>query len=648
MPDYTHFGMDIAIQEKRLQNLLRVFYHNNKMQHRFRKQLFGSEIDFFLDVPKLICLNTNANCLELDLRAWGPMTIRIPGMDPESRQVLFNARVLVSLQLAYQNGSMLFSIDDKGAKLEAFKIDIISGGPFSPLVAALLNTSFFHDLIEGALREQLASMQQLVPPLGIDNLGDITQAINIQFTPSVLDQVLAIGIDLELDGIKTTGDPKSLDTYLDITHDIEIVIHPEVLPIATARIRDEIAKAIVDDGATLDHIALSIYGGGFKLDGKVSKQGGAVTFSIIVKPKLIRPEILIDLGEDEYGEPCWYYQPAKEELWFDVLTFKWDVDRDWWTYLAEVLGGLFSFGIGAFIVEDYINMIRNNAFAKLSSAISSTNKLSSARTQKFTIDEMTPPIGFRWETFDCWSFGVFIDLGIRPYFNKPLHIQDGSLSIEEISTDPPRFKQYLPYDTHPDDPQLRIRWTVRRLDTNEILILDEGQAAQKQEITLMSIIPILLTAPQSTQYMVECRVYRVLGSAVEDLENWSEKFAISDRLDRSHPFVRWHHWVYPPIVQVEADGSQRIIGYNLTRRKSRIHRTDFPGRCKMVSHYSQNSPAPPYSPSGHPVPIPLLPHPEIQYLDDLPFPRADLMLHRAELCDYCFFGGPKKTVPLIP
>jgi hypothetical protein len=37
----------------------------------------------------------------------------------------------------------------------------------------------------------------------------------------------------------------------------------------------------------------------------------------------------------------------------------------------------------------------------------------------------------------------------------------------------------------------------------------------------------------------------------------------------------------------------------------------------------------------------------IQYLDALPFPVENLVASRKQVCDYCFFGGPTRTVPLI-
>jgi hypothetical protein len=34
-------------------------------------------------------------------------------------------------------------------------------------------------------------------------------------------------------------------------------------------------------------------------------------------------------------------------------------------------------------------------------------------------------------------------------------------------------------------------------------------------------------------------------------------------------------------------------------------------------------------------------------LDTLPFSVSDIALHRAELCDYCFYGGPAGLRPSL-
>jgi hypothetical protein len=39
--------------------------------------------------------------------------------------------------------------------------------------------------------------------------------------------------------------------------------------------------------------------------------------------------------------------------------------------------------------------------------------------------------------------------------------------------------------------------------------------------------------------------------------------------------------------------------------------------------------------------------PSFKSMDALPFPLAKLAENRSKVCDYCFFGGPTKTVPLV-
>ncbi|HKE93342.1 MAG TPA: hypothetical protein VKB34_03470, partial [Povalibacter sp.] len=110
---------------------------------------------------------------------------------------------------------------------------------------------------------------------------------------------------------------------------------------------------------------------------------------------------------------------------------------------------------------------------------------------------------------------------------------------------------------------------------------------------------------------------------------------IVDYVDRSHRFVHWEHEVDLPVVQVLPDGGQLVKGRIIKLRRSKLHRTSIPGRCQMLRNYSTTRLTRPDQPS-----YPLL------YLDDLPFPVDDILTNRRQLCDYCFFGGPDKDVPL--
>jgi hypothetical protein len=642
MPGHANFAAAIAIRQELFQSLIRTLYHANQIGHLLNASDDRLAVDFYLDIPELICSIANANRLALNLRAWGSMTVTLSGATAETRQVLFNACVLANPRLSLENQSITLSVDGLGATLNTYQIEVLSGGAFSVQVQLFLDNSEFGDRIQTAVRLLLATMTPLAPPGGMSLLRDIANSQNTKLTPCVLDGALAIGLDVDEGGVQTKGDPKLLQNIA-YNNDIGMWLNPVALPIATASIRKSVIDATTAQDATLEYFSLTLEAGHFHIAGRANKTGGSVNFSMNAAPRLIRPGKLIDLGVDELGWPCVLEIPPRHELWFELLDVSVDVQRDWWVYLVEVFAGLCSVGIGALVVEDLVDMVRNNVHAEIKS---SSGNMPAPCTQEFTLPH-TGGLIIRWRlnTYECHPTGVYAGFMLRPQFPSPALEGNSYAFIEGIPTSPPRFSLRLPFDTLPDDPQLRVRWTVRRTDLNEVVFEEEGPASAKREITLAPITSLML---QVSHFTIECRVYRVLGAHITDFFNVLHELRIGDTLDRSHPYVRWHHWVFVPVVQVEADGSQTRLGYKLTRRISRIHRTDFPGRCRMVSSYSLHSPDPPRSPFGHPVPQPLSPPPEKEYLDALPFAREELMSHRAEVCDYCFFGGPQKTKPLIP
>ena len=127
-------------------------------------------------------------------------------------------------------------------------------------------------------------------------------------------------------------------------------------------------------------------------------------------------------------------------------------------------------------------------------------------------------------------------------------------------------------------------------------------------------------------FTLSVRVYRGLGGPSFDYLNTTKTIHISDRLDRSHPYVHWHHNIPTPEVVngKQICGGNCAAGWRQNSRQSVIHRTDFPGRCRFAAAYSTSVK-------------------QLDYLDDLPFPVADLDANRDQVCDYCFYGGPTRT-----
>jgi len=106
---------------------------------------------------------------------------------------------------------------------------------------------------------------------------------------------------------------------------------------------------------------------------------------------------------------------------------------------------------------------------------------------------------------------------------------------------------------------------------------------------------------------------------------WSSEIvvAIDENLDRHHKFVQWGpHQVF----FINAGTNGEVWNHN---RSSRIHRTATGSRCQMLRQRA--------SAVGRK-------RPKFRYFDILPHKWQDLSEHRHFLCEYCFFGGPDKTV----
>jgi hypothetical protein len=171
----------------------------------------------------------------------------------------------------------------------------------------------------------------------------------------------------------------------------------------------------------------------------------------------------------------------------------------------------------------------------------------------------------------------------------------------------------------PDDPFLRIRWTVVNLDSGVVLLTDDGLA--RTRLTL-EFLPAALPG-QFDRLGVSCRVYRTLGLFVTDLLNETIRLDIGPTL---HPgaFIRWRYDVKTPTITHDAvDNEYAYMGDRVVRRWSKFHRADKPcNHAKDPSRYVYDD----------------------DVLDDLPFPIHDMKGNRYRLCDYCFFGGPASNV----
>ena len=625
MANHAGFAAALAISQDTLQEFLKILHHANQLTHKIEGNFGLFSADMFLETPEILCSSVAGNRLTINLTARGQLTFAA-GI---SRTVLFRARVVVPPLLSLNEGALIFNVDGPSAVLEMVDIDTLAGGPFPPEITAVLDTQAFKDTVQAFIRDFLTALGQLAPPMDVGFLGNIATSEGTTVTPKIVDDAMVIGFDVtDVDGVTTHGSAGQL-TNITAGYDLGMWTNPAALPVLMRDTRTQAEAAVAAQSATLTSLNFTLQEGSIHISGHADKgSDGSVDFSMDAIPHLIRPGIHEE-WEEEYGEHFEYSTPDREELWFEVVNVSVNVNRPWWAYLLSTLGVLLTFGIVTIIIESIVGMIRNNISSGISQSGGGTV---GERVQEFTFAGTTEPlIRLKIETYECHVNGMFTGITLTPQYSSPKVLGLSSINVESVSGASIKFSLRLPFEQHPDDPMLFIRWTVRRSDTNAVLRTVDRPAAVNLEIDL-SGEPALLEA---SLIMIECRLYSVFGPITTDLYQETVSFRICDRLDRSHPFVRWAHEVVTPVVQVEADGSRTQMGYNKKIRVSNIHRTDVPGRCRMVSQYSYS-----VSPTDESSP-------HLEYLDALPFPEDEIVEHRRVLCDYCFFGGPDKTTPIL-
>ena len=327
------------------------------------------------------------------------------------------------------------------------------------------------------------------------------------------------------------------------------------------------------------------------------------------------------------------YDVEPEQLLFAMRDIQVDTEPAWWARLLEVLTG-----IAVFIVEHLAAMKSLATYDRIGGSGGGGRAV---RNQTYAIAGTPYLVTIRLDRFQCHVDGIFIGISFKPPGIGPWPptreelTSTTSINIDDLLWRRPMlvtYRAHLPFDAHPADPFLRVRWTFRRLDRNEVVSSADGPYASNATFVVDYSASDLLLSPS---FSVETRVYRQTLGFPTELSSSLETIRVSDRLDRSHPYVHWNHKVMVPIVVVGPNDERTLLRQDLIQRRSKIHRTHVPGRCRMASCFAAELSGAAKSESQH-----------VDYLDALPFPVPDLVARRGEVCDYCFFGGPSKSIPL--
>jgi hypothetical protein len=554
------------------------------------------------------------------LRGRGPVTVQAQNRPAEMRDSVVEAVVTIPARAIIVDARLGILTDAANAELVSLVVTPFPGTSFTAANAAELRRDDLREIIELGLRLQLATQGQLFPPFDISFLGAVATAQGTTAKLTLDDDRLLLGIDVNTTApmsttpLVTAGDVTRLRDICG-SSDMAMVTNPRLMSTSFASIGTRVASMAAAQGGNLHTFDVGVVEGHIPISGGVSHDAGSVTFSMNAFPT-------IEQGPDQAGN----------RLRVSLRDVVVNVTPAWWAVLLTVLGG----GLLAPIVDFFVSYVRTNI---INGVITQGPTNAGAVRRSFTLPGVTDPtIVMDVNRFECHDDGLVVGMGLRPEFRAPKLSGPKEIDAGDLASPgffPVRFAVDLGHIVHRDDPYLRIRWEI--VSSTGVPQLSEERTVGGGGLVL-SLPGLALPWLTIPSYRVTCRVYRTHGAMTEDLLNETRRLDITDRLDRSHPYVRWVHQALVPMISVKADGSRTDLGTRAVTRRSRLHRTAVPGRCKFASRYSQTWH---YAPTSVPGPV-------LEYLDDLPFPRADLAAHRHQVCDYCFFGGPTKTVALIP
>jgi hypothetical protein len=578
----------------------------------------------FLAPPEPVFRASEPDRIALDLRAWGALTLSVGSVEILARDVLMTARVSAHLTLDINNGKLSAGIGDD-ITVETSQITSIGGGPIPDDINKMINGAGAAGGLTTLLRGALAGAGLMLPPVSIPYLSDpaFSSVVTLaRLAYRVVDGAFVLGVDSDGPLVVTHGDPAKL-TDFHVDHPLSALVSKDLLNPILQTQRQTFADVVKKDDGTLERFAIGLADGYIDVQAVVRKFGGSADIDFHLVPVLTPAGMGPKWVGPVYGGAyTWVQYPAS--IYLAPVDIVVDVQTDDWVKFASAFGGLITFGAASFVIAGMTQSSRSSAVQ----TIVDNAKIGLGDSRVFTVTlpgTTGPKVTFSAERVEFHEHGGLVETTIRAAISDGALFGPGNTALlRAAATRGLTWRVRPPQLSDPADPQLRVRWQLRRVDTNEMIFQQDGAAAANLTVTATIDGAAL---PQKTKFSMSCRVYRVLGDQTEDLFNGHDDVSVSDPIDHTHPYVQWRHEVSVPQVARYPDGTKEWLGEQTILRTSNIHRTDFAGRCRMVEHGTF-----------------LFDKQTItQYLDALPFPANQLVANRAQVCDYCFFGGPTRT-----
>jgi hypothetical protein len=620
LPAHAGFAYAIQIRKKVLNDSILLAYHAEKISRRLVAGLIGGPPDvstnFYLDPPLISFDPDRTDGFVLTLTGSGRLGVAFDVFSAESREVQFQMVALVKPRFAVGAGELSFSPTTEDLTLLSWTFSLIDSWPFSTNANAYLTSAVFRERLEANLALALASGLLEIPPIKIGALGSSFDISNTTSVSRVLDESILVGLNLEVGALHVVGEIQELTSFAG-SHDIALILNPDVLPVVFADALAQVTSAVADADATLDAFTITAGTSKIAIAGSAHNEFGSVDFSLDAVAALFaaRP--------GKYFQYLDRHVQVNTRIWpainFRVENVHVSVHPATWVRVVQVVGALLTGAVVPLFIQDLIRGVTQQVTFGTRNASPGP---SVPRVQHLEPTRAGDPrVKLRINDFSIRPDAIFAGLGVTPEFRSAVLMGLTSIPANYLSR-PIRYRIIPPIGVFDDEPYLRIRWQVQDLNSGQLVVDEDDVAAGRLERDLR----VADFGGDDVALGISCELYRKVGSEITPLFSDGIRLAISAPL-LPGVLTRWRYVVKnPQVTYSEKDEEWKYLGDSLVRRWSAVHRLDKP--CRMATKQSKY------------VDTTVM-------LDDFPYPLTEVANRRQGLCAYCFFGGPGEKRPFL-
>lgn len=504
--------------------------------------------------------------------------------------------------------------------VETSEVRLLGGEALTNGWRAFFTSAKFRTGLGFLLSQQLASISNALPPDAAPILNSLGLEQGAMTAIAVAgNRFVTVCVSIEVDDFHLNGDPLLVADFRDGWDTALCIDNSTEGLLASTVVR---AAGEAENPPDLSNIAVEMHTGYLQISGHAELTGGSADFRFQARPRLGRPDSEI-VWQDQYGSWTEFRPGDDDQIWVEVIDAQLDVSADWWVWLLLTLGwSVLGPAPGAFLVYLFQGIITG---AKIG-VVGQASSLSFPSRHQRIVNPANGAIALDITIGSLKLRPAGMTARARIRLEAPETRLVGPFWLDVMSLFEDRQYDIIvsPRTVNLDDPSLMLHWRVYKGGTNDTVVdFVCGPGMSAWSSLVVNWLAFGTGHEAINSFVIDARVYR--SGEGQKLHVARQDVVIGDRLNRGYRFVQWTHPVHTFWVE-KSNGIPVASWWQQIVRTSQLHRTDVPGRCRFAWAYSEKA--------------------VLSYSDHLGFPWSDLPKHRDKVCEYCFFGGPDKIVPV--